>query len=246
MRVGRQTHARDRLATEVVELILRQATLEEGTGVDARRGVPLVEDLVPAPLPVLAAEEVVEPDLVQARGRGIGRQVATQTGEAGVRPEDHRDRVPADDPADPELDRLVAREVRLLLRADRVDVAGLGQRRQPDVELSGALEELVDEEAGPALAFLLDELIERGEPLGRLVGIDVGELMLELVEVHGALRRWWCQEGSSWKIVSSSSGPIIASVVGHPRSRQRALGISHRIVLPGAPGRGRARRTVPG
>src|SRR5450756_2432619 len=44
MRVGRQTHARDRLATEVVELILRQATLEEGTGVDSRRGVPLVED----------------------------------------------------------------------------------------------------------------------------------------------------------------------------------------------------------
>src|SRR5450759_3850210 len=149
MRVGRQPHARHRLATEVVELVLRQATLEEGAGVDARRGVSLVEDLVPTPLPVLAAEEVVEPDLVEARGRGIGRQVATQTGEAGVRPEDHRDRVPADDPADPELDRLVAREVRLLLRADRVDVAGLGQRRQPDVELSGALEELVNQEAGP-------------------------------------------------------------------------------------------------
>src|SRR5450759_1103943 len=217
MRVGRKARARHRLATEVVELVLRQATLEEGTGVDARRGVPLVEDLVPTALPILAAEKVVEPDLVEARGRGIGRQVATQT-----------------------------REVRLLLRADRVDVAGLGQRRQPDVELSGALEELVNQEAGPALAFLLDELIERGEPLGRLVGIDVGELMLEFVDVHGALPRSWGQAGSGRRVVSSASGPIIASVVGHPRSRRGNLGISHRSVLPGAPGTGRARRTVPG
>jgi hypothetical protein len=48
------------------------------------------------------------------------------------------------------LDLLVTREEGLLLRADRVDVAGLGERRQPDVELASALEELVDEEPGAA------------------------------------------------------------------------------------------------
>ena len=53
-------------------------------------------------------------------------------------------------------------KARLLLRADGVDVAGLGQRRQPDLELAGALEQLVDEEPGAGLALLLDHLVERG------------------------------------------------------------------------------------
>ena len=87
-------------------------------------------------------------------------------------------------PADPPLHRLVAREGRLLLGADRVDVAGLGQRRQPDLELAGALEQLVDEEPRAALAFLLDDLVERGDPVVGLVRVDVGQLVLELVEIH--------------------------------------------------------------
>ena len=81
---------------------------------------------------------------------------------------------------------LVAREVRLLLRADRVDVAGLGERRQADLELAGALEQLVDDEPGPALALSGHHLVERGEPILGLGGIDVGKLVLEFVEVHGA------------------------------------------------------------
>ena len=68
MRVGGEALARLGLAPEVVELVLGQAALEERAGVDARGGVALVEDLVAAALAVLAAEEVVEADLVQARG----------------------------------------------------------------------------------------------------------------------------------------------------------------------------------
>ena len=68
-----------------------------------------------------------------------------------VRAQDHRDRVPADDPPDAQLHRLVARERRLLLGADRVDVARLGQRRKADLELACALEQLVDEEPGAGL-----------------------------------------------------------------------------------------------
>ena len=63
MRVRRQALAAG-LAPEVVELVLGQAALEEGPRVDARRGVALVEDLVARPV-VLAAEEVVEPHLVE-------------------------------------------------------------------------------------------------------------------------------------------------------------------------------------
>src|SRR5437868_5094634 len=110
--------------------------------------------------------------------------MATDASEAVVRPEDHRDRVPADDSADPELDLLVPREERLLLGADRVDVPRLRQRRQADVELPRALQQLVHQEPGPALALLLDELVERVEPLLGLGRVDVGQLVLELVEIH--------------------------------------------------------------
>src|SRR5215216_2971083 len=55
------------------------------------------------------------------------------------------------------------------------------------MELAGALEQLVDEESRPALALLLDELVERGDPLRGLLRIDVRKLVLELVEVHRAL-----------------------------------------------------------
>ena len=105
-------------------------------------------------------------------------------GEAVVRPEDHRHGVPADDPPDPVLERLVAGEERLLLGADRVDVAGLGQGRQADVQLAGPLEQLEHEEPGTALPFLADDLVERLQPFGRLALVDVRELMLEFVEVH--------------------------------------------------------------
>ena len=64
------------LLAEAVELLLGQATLEERAGVHARRRMPLEEDLVAAAGVVLAAEEVVEADLVERRGRGVGRDVA--------------------------------------------------------------------------------------------------------------------------------------------------------------------------
>ena len=184
VRVGTEARGGARLAPEVVELVDAEATLEERARVDARRRVALVEDLVAAAAAVLAPEEMVEPDLVERGRGGIRGEVPTDPRELVVGAQDHGDRVPADQPADPSLHLLVARERRLLFRADRVDVAGLGQGRQPDLELAGALEELVDDEAGPGLALVGDHLVERLEPVLGLLGVDVGELMLELVEIH--------------------------------------------------------------
>jgi hypothetical protein len=173
----------------VIELVLGQAALEERPRVDPGRGVALVEDLVAAAAglteTVLAAEEVVEADLVERRAARVRRQVPAEAAELVVAAQDHRHGVPADDPADAELELLVAREEGLLLRADRVDVAGLGQRRQADLELARPLEQLVEEEPGARLAGLFDERIERLEPVGGLLRIDVRQLVLELVEVHG-------------------------------------------------------------
>ena len=52
------------------------------------------------------------------------------------------------------------------------------------MQLPGALEQLVQEEAGALVAFLAVDLVERIQPLLGLGRVDVGQLLLELVEVH--------------------------------------------------------------
>ena len=172
------------LAPVVVEVRLGQAPLEEGAGVDAGRRVALEEDLVAAAGVVLAAEEVVEAHLVQGRRRGVGRHVPADAREAHVRAQDHRHGVPADQPADAALQLLVAREPGLLLRADRVDVARLREGRHADLELAGPLEQLEHEEPRAVLARLVQDLVQRLEPLPGLGLVDVGQLLLEVVDVH--------------------------------------------------------------
>jgi len=64
------------LLPEAVEVLLAEAVEQERAGVDARRGVALEEDLVAAVALVLAAEEVVEADVVEGRRGGEGGDVA--------------------------------------------------------------------------------------------------------------------------------------------------------------------------
>ena len=75
MRIRGEAARPERLAAEVVELLLAQPSLQEGPRVDARRRMALEEDLVAGPV-IGPAEEVVEADLVQAGGAGVGRKVA--------------------------------------------------------------------------------------------------------------------------------------------------------------------------
>ena len=178
VRVRRQAVARavrDLLA-EAVELVLGQPALEEGAGVDAGGGVALDEDLVAAAGVVLAAEEVVEADLVQAGRRLVGGDVAADLEALAVGARDHHRGVPADEGADPALDVLVAGEPRLALGRDRVDVVGAAQRGDADLLLAGPLEQLEHHVAGALAAALVEQRVERVEPLLGLVGVDVGEL----------------------------------------------------------------------
>ena len=73
-------------------------------------GVALEEDLVAEAAVGLAVEEVVEADLVERRGRGVGGEVAAEAVEAVVGPSHHHRRVPPDEVADAALDVLVARD----------------------------------------------------------------------------------------------------------------------------------------
>ena len=174
VRVRRQPAARVRdLLAEAVELVLGEPALEVGPGVDAGGGVALDVDLVAAALGVLAAEEVVEADLVERGRRRVRRDVAA---DADARPLGavHHDRgVPAQPGAVAALDLLVTGEPGLVLGRDRVDVVGGGQARDAHLALAGALVELEHQVAGAGPAALVDDAVERVQPLLGLVRVDV-------------------------------------------------------------------------
>jgi hypothetical protein len=187
VRVAGEPAAED-LAAEAVELLLGDATLEERPRVDPRCGVPLDEDLVAEAAVVLPAPEVVEADVVERRRGGERRQVATQAGEAVVRPVDHRHRVPADVGADALLDVLVRREPGLLVGRDRVDVVGRDHRGDVDPLVTRTLHEPRQQVAGTGATVRAHDGVERVEPLLGLGRIDVRQLVHEAVEEHPTLR----------------------------------------------------------
>ena len=185
VRVARQATA-DLLA-ELVEVVLGEAALEEGPGVDAGRGVALEVDGV-AGLPVgLAPEEVVEPDVVQRRRRGERGQVAADAVGVLVGLDDHDRRVPADVGADAPLELLVAREPRFLFGRDGVDVRRGHRGGVADLQLAGTLEQLRHEVTGAGLAVGVDDGVERLEPFLGLGRVGVGKLVHEPVDDHAPM-----------------------------------------------------------
>ena len=178
VRVGRQPAAAVRLLlAEPVELRLGQPPLKEGARVDARRRVALEEDLVAGLPVVLAAEEVVEPHLVQGGRRRVSRDVPADARAArAVRPRHHDRGVPPDIGANTPLDVLVAGEPRLALRRDRVDVVRGPQAGNPDLLLARPLEQAQHEVAGPPAAAGARDGVERVDPLPRLIRVDVRQL----------------------------------------------------------------------
>ncbi len=136
------------LLAEAVELVGAEPLHQVGAGVDAGGGVALDEQLVAAARVVLAAEEVVVADLVEARGRGVRRDVAADLEALAVGRGHHHRGVPADQPPDLALDVLVTGEPRLALGRDGVDVVGAGQRGDADLLLPGALEQPQHDVAG--------------------------------------------------------------------------------------------------
>ena len=241
VRVARQAVAAD-LAAEPVELLLGQAALEVGPGVDAGRGVALEVDVVAGEAVVLAPEEVVEADVVERGRRGEGGEVAADAVGVLVRLHDHDGRVPADVGADAALDVLVAGEPGLLLGRDRVDVRRAHRGRVADLELAGALEQLRHEEPGAGLALGLDELGERVEPLLGLGRIDVGELVHEAVDDHGRHCLASRCEDAPFMSECQNDGLHRRGLLRQPRPRRVGVGRARRAVRVAATRRRRRTR----
>ena len=174
------------LLAEPAELLGGEPLHQVGAGVDAGGGVTLDVELVAAAGVVLAAEEVVVADLVEAGGRGVRRDVAADLEALAVGRGDHHRGVPADQAADLALHLLVAGEPRLALGRDGVDVVGAAQRGHADLLLAGALEQAQHDVAGALAAVLVDQVVEGLEPLLGLLGVDVRELGGQALVDHGA------------------------------------------------------------
>ncbi len=172
------------LTAEAVEIILVEPVLQVGAGVDAGGGVALDVDMVAGDAVFLAPEEVVEPDLVQDRRRGEGRQVTADAVGGLVGPDHHHRRVPPDEAADPPLQVLVAGEPCLLGGGDGVDVRGGHRGWDADIAGPGPFDQLGHQELGTGVALGRDHRVERVEPLGGLLRIGVGELVGEPVDDH--------------------------------------------------------------
>src|SRR5579859_2145291 len=136
---------------------------------------------------VLAPEEVVEADLVQAGRAGVGGDVPAHTHARAVLAGDHDRGVPPDVGPDPPLDVLVAGEPRLTLGRDRVDVVGTAQAGHPDLLLARPLEQAEHDVPGAGPASGAHDRIERLDPFARLVRVDVGQLGRQPVADDGEL-----------------------------------------------------------
>ena len=170
------------LLTEAVHLLFGEATLEEGAGVGAGGGVSLEEHVVAAAGVVLAAEEVVEADLVEGGDGGVGGDVSADfdTGALGAR---HLDgSVPADPAAVFALHGFVAGEVRLLVNGDGVDVGGRVFLGELNAVAARFVQHVQQDVACAGAALFVDEPGQGLNPFGGLLGVVVGNLRNQAVD----------------------------------------------------------------
>ena len=149
--------------------------------------MPLIEDLV-AGTPLLAAEEVVEANLVEARGAGVGGEMPADAGVRLVCAQHHGGGVPANDVADARLHRLISREGGLIARLDGVDVRRGGQGGEIDAKVARSREEAHQEELGALGAVGRDRSLDLTDQACRLRWVGVGDLLKEVEGLHDSPR----------------------------------------------------------
>ena len=165
------------LLAEGVEVRLAQAALEEGARVVPRRGVALEEDLVAPAGMVLAAEEMVESDLVEGGLGREGRDVAADGQARALLAGDHDGGVPADPASELALQGFVPRVEGLVLDGDRVDVGRDEVAGHAHAPVARPLLQSHEDVARPLGSSRRDEVVDRFDPLTGLLGVDIGHLV---------------------------------------------------------------------
>ncbi len=172
---------------EAVQVLLGQPAFHERPRVHPGGGVALEEHLVPAAGVVLAAEEVVEPDLVQRRGPGVGGDVPAHADVRPLGPVHHHRGVPAHVRPVAALELLVAGELRFLVHRDGVHIIRGGHHRNPDALRAGTLQETAHDVLGTLGALFPDQRIQGLNPFGGLFRITIRQLVSQPAEDMGGI-----------------------------------------------------------
>ena len=175
VRVRRQARP-PQLAPEALELPGGDAAFQVGAGVDPRRRVTLVVDEVGGLRLGGGPEEVVEPDLVEGRGRGVGRDVPADAVRLAVGAHHHRQRVPADEALQPLLEVAVAGIGGVLLGRDGVDVGRVRGERELHPRVLRPAGQLLQQPPGRGQAVVVDDRVERVEPVAYLLPVQIGKV----------------------------------------------------------------------
>ena len=176
--VGREaaTWVRELLA-ETIELVFAHASFEEGACIDSGGGVTLEIDLVATARVIAATEEVVETDFVQRGARCVGGNVSTHTNTGPLCAVNHDRGVPTNVSANTTFNKFIAREPRLGLRRNGVDVVGAAKRGNTNVAFTSSLQQRQHEVARTVLPLSGDEFVERITPLFGFVRVNVNHLV---------------------------------------------------------------------
>src|SRR5207248_2489314 len=117
-----------------------------------------------------------EAHVVERGGGGERGDVAADADTRALGAGDHDGRVPPGGVQDPALDLLVAREERLVLGRDGVDVVRAAHLGDGHALLTGPLDQPEHEVAGAFPASLIDGCVERVEPFLGLFWIEIRDL----------------------------------------------------------------------
>jgi len=123
--------------TKVVDLFRRQAPLQKGTRVDARRDMSLEVHQVTCMLVCSAAKEVVEANFIECGGRGVRGDMPANALLLPVGPYNHGHGIPADDTLKTFLKFPVTRISRLLIAGNRIHIGGIGRKGQAKPTMMG-------------------------------------------------------------------------------------------------------------
>ena len=190
MGIGREPVTGDFLP-EMAQLLLGQASFEVGARVDTGRSVALDEQHVTRMLIRGGAPEVVEPDLVEGRSRGVGGDMTAILRGDPVGLHHHRHRIPTDVRLDAPLEFAVAGVVRLVSRRDAVEVRGVGPERQVSARAACVVDQLLKQIMRALGTMRLEDRVDGLQPLAGLARIKVVFLTVR----HAIACREICEKG---------------------------------------------------
>ena len=172
VRVGGQAVS-GRFLAEVFQMLLVDAALDIGAGIDAGRRMALEHDQIAAAVVIRTAEEMVEADLVQGGGGLVAGDVAADAGCLLVGAHDTGHGVPADQVLDPAFHRGIARMLFLEMDRDGVHIGGGGVVRQIGAGAASLVDQTFEQIMGPFRAFFFDDRGEGVQPFTGFLRVDI-------------------------------------------------------------------------